>query len=143
MQGLSRGQGFASRLGVVCLLSGASSAYSPQPDLRWAVKDAHRLQPARAAWHVFRSDLRVEWPHMSRERRCIVRIIGLGFLAGEAENSIVNDSLFMAQVTLQLLDRDSLRIGSLEPRLAVPCQRVARGHRSSEPCSAAVTIASG
>ncbi len=31
--------------------------------------------------------------------RCIVRIIGLGFQAGEAENSIVNDSLFMAQVT--------------------------------------------
>ena len=32
-------------------------------------------------------------------RRCIVRIIGLGFQAGEADNSIVNDSLFMAQVT--------------------------------------------
>ena len=28
-----------------------------------------------------------------------MRIIGLGFQSGEAENSVVNDSLFMAQVT--------------------------------------------
>ena len=28
-----------------------------------------------------------------------MRVIGLGFQAGEEENSIVNDSMFMAQVT--------------------------------------------
>ncbi len=31
-------------------------------------------------------------------RRCIVRIVGLGFRNGDEEDSILNDSLFMAQV---------------------------------------------
>ena len=37
---------------------------------------------------------------MSRGHRCIVRIVGLGFKAGDLEDSILNDSLFMAQVCL-------------------------------------------
>jgi len=32
-------------------------------------------------------------------RRCIVRIVGLGFRNGDEEDSILNDSLFMAQVS--------------------------------------------
>ena len=36
-------------------------------------------------------------------RRCIVRIVGLGFQAGDEEDSILNDSLFMAQVGLPRL----------------------------------------